>query len=175
MRNITLTIIISWLAVMMCLTAPALTQVQDMHGVYTEAQAVRGKEIYRTQCVACHGSRLDDGTAPPLAGPQFVHDWGREGRSLDDFLYIMRTSMTRLRVSLSEREYIDVTGVHPWTKRYNPDRRRSHAGGVGGSRRQHPGLVIPHPRLHGTALRGTIPDQPKQCGPTSGRGGVSSG
>jgi mono/diheme cytochrome c family protein len=48
-------------------------------GAYTEAQAVRGQQLYYAHCLSCHGedmAGLDQ--APPLAGPQFGAVWDGE-------------------------------------------------------------------------------------------------
>ena len=39
----------------------------------------------------CHGSALNNGGAPKLAGPAFLKKWG--GNSEDDLFYIMSTTM----------------------------------------------------------------------------------
>ncbi len=44
-------------------------------GLYTAAQASRGRNIYRAHCAVCHGSRLDDGVAVALVGPGFLGKW----------------------------------------------------------------------------------------------------
>lgn len=45
-------------------------------GVYTEAQASRGKEIFTMRCALCHGAMLEGAAGPPLAGDVFLgpHD-----------------------------------------------------------------------------------------------------
>ena len=45
-------------------------------GVYTEAQAKRGEEVYTQNCASCHGATLT-GTemAPPLTGAEFKGNW----------------------------------------------------------------------------------------------------
>ena len=45
-------------------------------GVYTEAQATKGKQVYTDQCSACHGD-VPTGTAnaPGLAGDDFMADF----------------------------------------------------------------------------------------------------
>jgi cytochrome c len=46
-------------------------------GVYTEAQAERGRESYQQACVACHRDDLrGDNTAPSLVGESFLFLWG---------------------------------------------------------------------------------------------------
>jgi quinoprotein glucose dehydrogenase len=45
-------------------------------GVYTRAQAARGKDVYARQCLDCHGDDLEgDPENPPLATPAFVYKW----------------------------------------------------------------------------------------------------
>ena len=48
-------------------------------GVYTKAQAARGKTVYGTTCARCHGETLLGGDeARPLAGEAFVDRWNRK-------------------------------------------------------------------------------------------------
>lgn len=48
-------------------------------GVFTDAQATRGGELYKTHCGYCHRDNLTGGGseagAPALVGPIFVHRW----------------------------------------------------------------------------------------------------
>src|SRR5258708_31846751 len=47
-------------------------------GVYTQAQADRGKTAYATQCASCHAADLTGGEmAPPLAGGGFMQGGDR--------------------------------------------------------------------------------------------------
>jgi S-disulfanyl-L-cysteine oxidoreductase SoxD len=45
-------------------------------GVYTEAQAARGQELYRDKCAKCHGDGLEGKLGPPLTGSAFLAIWG---------------------------------------------------------------------------------------------------
>lgn len=48
-------------------------------GVYTQAQADRGRPLYNAACGACHGDQLSGGeTAPPLAGGDFLSNWNSQ-------------------------------------------------------------------------------------------------
>jgi quinoprotein glucose dehydrogenase len=45
-------------------------------GVYTKAQADRGRVLYNDQCLDCHGDDLlGDPENAPLASPAFVYKW----------------------------------------------------------------------------------------------------
>ena len=56
--------------------APAPTTKTVWDGVYTQAQAVRGKAAYGQNCAACHGDDLAGmEMAPPLTGPNFMSNW----------------------------------------------------------------------------------------------------
>src|SRR5580658_7763593 len=51
-------------------------------GVYTEAQAKRGKLPYDRKCADCHGEELEgDAEAPALSGTEFLWKWN--GVTLD--------------------------------------------------------------------------------------------
>jgi len=45
-------------------------------GVYTTAQAERGKAVFDTTCLRCHGEDLSGTTAPALKGERFQSSWG---------------------------------------------------------------------------------------------------
>jgi mono/diheme cytochrome c family protein len=78
-------------------------------GIYSEAQAARGEQLYQQYCVSCHGGRLQGNPAAPLAGPTFVSRWADGAHTLDDLLYIMRTQMPyNAPASLSKQQYADV-------------------------------------------------------------------
>ena len=45
-------------------------------GVYTDAQATRGRTLYQERCALCHGDALGGGIGPPLSGSAFIAAWG---------------------------------------------------------------------------------------------------
>jgi mono/diheme cytochrome c family protein len=61
-------------------------------GVYTDAQAARGKAIYQERCSTCHGSTLEGvEMAPPLTGSEFEGNWNKS--QLSDLFDRIRVTM----------------------------------------------------------------------------------
>jgi ankyrin repeat protein len=61
-------------------------------GVFTQAQADRGRDQYMKSCASCHkADLLGESAAPPLAGPEFSQRW--VGSTVDDLLTTIRRSM----------------------------------------------------------------------------------
>ena len=61
-------------------------------GVYTDAQAARGKDQYTQHCSECHGESLSGGDmTPPLAGSDFLSNWN--GLTADDLFERIRSTM----------------------------------------------------------------------------------
>lgn len=70
--------------------AQAARSVND--GVYSEAQAQRGKALYADTCAACHGDNLEgSGPMPPLAGADFLRNW--QGKTVGDLFEKTHTTM----------------------------------------------------------------------------------
>ena len=86
---------------------PPSRSVRD--GVYTEAQAARGKTVYVEQCVECHKEDLrgDQQMTPSLVGIAFTFRW--KDKSLYDYFVGMRNTMPQSAPgSLSEETYADL-------------------------------------------------------------------
>lgn len=64
------------------LPAVAASGTTTKSGVYTESQANSGKALYTQKCQMCHGSTLQNGSSPHLAGSQFLGQWG--GQTVGD-------------------------------------------------------------------------------------------
>ena len=54
------------------------TEPRIWQGVYTAAQAERGKTSFNSSCLRCHGDKLQGNTAPALSGDRFFTTWGNE-------------------------------------------------------------------------------------------------
>jgi mono/diheme cytochrome c family protein len=76
--------------------------------VYSEAQAMRGREIYKPQCAGCHGDVMQGTIGPPLAGDSFLANWSaRPLAGLVD--KIQKTMPFNTPGSLSRQQSIDLT------------------------------------------------------------------
>lgn len=80
-------------------------------GVYSEAQAKAGEEIYMDKCVMCHAEDLSGDTpynpAPALAGKPFLASW--DGRSVSELFDFMSKNMPKDAPGTLEKEdYIKV-------------------------------------------------------------------
>jgi mono/diheme cytochrome c family protein len=61
-------------------------------GVYSDAQAARGKAVYDARCTSCHGAGLEGAdVAPSLSGDRFTGAW--QGQSVGGLVTRVRTTM----------------------------------------------------------------------------------
>jgi mono/diheme cytochrome c family protein len=84
------------IAAVACLAGVAALWAQDStpriwQGVYTAAQAERGKATFNTACLRCHGADLSGNTAPALKGDRFYTTWG--GDTLENLFAKIRDTM----------------------------------------------------------------------------------
>jgi mono/diheme cytochrome c family protein len=77
-------------------------------GVYTEAQAKRGEDVYRLNCARCHGVALEGiEQAGPLSGARFTANWN--GVTVGDLLERVKVSMPNDKPgTLSRQQTADV-------------------------------------------------------------------
>jgi mono/diheme cytochrome c family protein len=76
-------------------------------GVYSEAQATRGKERYGASCASCHAEDLLGGSGPALVGDSFMQRWN--GSSVNDMMQTIRQTMPQDSPdSLGIPGYVDV-------------------------------------------------------------------
>jgi mono/diheme cytochrome c family protein len=77
-------------------------------GVYSAAQATRGKAVYADQCAACHGDMLEGVVGPPLAGADFLADFA--GSSAGDLIIKIHGSMPQQAPgTLTDAQSADLT------------------------------------------------------------------
>jgi cytochrome c len=61
-------------------------------GIFTSAQADRGKQLFMDNCAKCHGETLaGDEAAPQLAGPDFLSNWN--GENVGDLVERIHSTM----------------------------------------------------------------------------------
>ena len=76
--------------------------------VYSEAQASRGQQLFKAQCLTCHGEALEGAVGPPLAGPGFLSAWS--ARPLADLVdKIERTMPPQQAGSVSRQQAVDLS------------------------------------------------------------------
>ncbi len=91
-----------------CLTLAAAQTRTVWDGVYTDAQAERGRASYQQSCAACHREDLrGDSTAPSLVGESFTFLWG--DMEVGELLARMQKVMPPQRPgSLPAQTYMDI-------------------------------------------------------------------
>jgi alcohol dehydrogenase (cytochrome c) len=78
-------------------------------GVYTDAQAERGQDLYEKHCSSCHGAQLEGASSKPLAGGAFQAKWGQGNHDADELYFITRTQMPYGKAgTLTRQQYIDI-------------------------------------------------------------------
>jgi mono/diheme cytochrome c family protein len=75
-------------------------------GVFTPAQAARGKTVYDATCSSCHRSDLGGGSAGALRGSRFWQNWGED--SLDSLYNLAKSTMPRNAAALPDETYLDI-------------------------------------------------------------------
>jgi ankyrin repeat protein len=87
--------------------APAAATKSVWDGAYTEGQAARGQERYRTACAACHAEDLLGAQGPALAGQAFLDRWA--GSTVFDMVQVIKQSMPQEAPdSLGMPAYVDI-------------------------------------------------------------------
>lgn len=92
-------------------SAPVIGQRQTATqiGLFTTSQVSRGKAVYEQSCAACHGDALSGGSAPALTGTNFQSSWSHPKMTVDDFFYLVRTTMPpRAAASVSTADHAAV-------------------------------------------------------------------
>lgn len=87
---------------------PAAPPASVLDGIFTEAQAKRGRAAYDAQCAECHGEGLGGGEmAPGLTGVAFRFRW-RGLNVADIFESIESTMPPEEPETLGDQTYIDI-------------------------------------------------------------------
>jgi quinoprotein glucose dehydrogenase len=89
--------------------APGQPTVWD--GVYSAAQAERGRIFFSANCSECHGENLQGGEGKPLAGTPFWNRW--RGATVGDLFTTIRTNMPfsddgSKKGTLATNVYVDI-------------------------------------------------------------------
>lgn len=87
--------------------SPAPVRKTVLDGVFTPAQAERGKEPYEFHCSSCHRKDLQGMDGPPLEGQLFIDAW-REDKLHSLFTYIQTKMPPRGAGTLSDETYLDI-------------------------------------------------------------------
>ncbi len=86
-------------------------------GVYSTAQAERGKISFNSSCLRCHGDKLQGNTAPALSGDRFFTTWGSEPiASL--FAKIRDTMPPNFGTSIDDQTKLDIVAYILQTNGY---------------------------------------------------------
>ena len=86
-------------------------------GVYSTAQAERGKTSFNSSCLRCHGDKLQGNTAPALSGDRFFTTWGSEPiASL--FAKIRDTMPPNFGTSIDDQTKLDIVAYILQTNGY---------------------------------------------------------
>lgn len=76
-------------------------------GVFSEAQAARGKQEYLPACGQCHSEDLLGAVGPALTGPAFMDRWN--GSTVNDLVQMVRRTMPQEAPdSLELGVYLDI-------------------------------------------------------------------
>jgi mono/diheme cytochrome c family protein len=79
-----------------------------LEGIYTSAQAERGKAVFAMNCAGCHGDKLEGGTAgPTLSGPDFTNGY-KDGSAAALLNKISQDMPSSAPGSLEPQQYADV-------------------------------------------------------------------
>ncbi len=88
--------------------APAAPPTSVLDGIFTEAQAARGRAAYDAHCAECHGEELrGDEMAPGLTGVAFRFRW-RGLKVADIYDSVQSTMPPEEPATLGDQPYIDI-------------------------------------------------------------------
>jgi quinoprotein glucose dehydrogenase len=92
---------------LMGLGAAAQDKPKIWEGIYTDAQADRGKAVFDVRCAHCHGDDLVGGDGPSLIGASFIRSWA--SRYVDRLFKKVQTRMPADDPTLAtDKEKLDI-------------------------------------------------------------------
>ena len=123
-------------------------------GVYTEAQAARGRAAYQQHCAECHGGSLEGAEAVPLKGDRFNLSWKES--TVDRLFKQMSTNMPAsedgsLAGTLARGAYVDIVALVLQNNGFPAGSTRADAGKRG--RRGDPGQSGPGELPHSASAQ----------------------
>jgi mono/diheme cytochrome c family protein len=99
-----------------CSTAAAQGSVP---GPFAQDQVDSGRKTFAENCAECHGKNLSGGTAPALAGAEFVARW-REKSTADLYTFIRTTMPLCQGGILGNSAYAEIVAFLLWANGAQP-------------------------------------------------------
>jgi mono/diheme cytochrome c family protein len=130
-----------------------------LDGVFTAAQAERGKAAYALQCSSCHSEDLSGLSAPALKDQPFVDNW-REDSAKTLFTFIKTRMPARAPGSLSEDTYVDILAHIFAVNMFPPGSKELRSDGLDNIRIVGQGGPAPIPNFALIALAGCLSQAP---------------
>jgi hypothetical protein len=97
---------VALVGVVFCWSLSAQSKNPIWDGVYTSAQAERGRIVVQNHCSECHREDLSGGEGPPLVGETFMVNW--ETHSLERLFHKIRDTMpSRGDDSVTDQQKLD--------------------------------------------------------------------
>ena len=126
LRSATLMLRTGVIGALAVLMAQAVTAKTVWDGVYSEAQAARGKGVYEAQCAFCHQSDLrGQGFASALVEDTFTSRW--QDGNLGDLFTIVKVTMPQDNpASLTDEEYAAIVAYLLQANRYPSGQQELH-------------------------------------------------
>jgi alcohol dehydrogenase (cytochrome c) len=97
--------IVAMLLIAVCAVVILLAQQRPV-GPYTVDQVAAGQAAYQTNCASCHAADLSGREGPPLAGSNFMSQWGE--RSVGALVNFMQSTMPPGGAALAGDAYINL-------------------------------------------------------------------
>jgi len=88
-------------------------------GPFAPDQVDAGRKGFAENCAECHGKDLSGGTAPVLAGPEFVGRW-KEKNTAELYKFIQTTMPMCQGGVLGNRAYADIVAFVLWANGAQP-------------------------------------------------------